>query len=166
MLSSEATRRGERAEAFFREGYNCSQAVFLAFHDLADLDLDASARLSSSFGGGVGRLREICGAVSGALMALGMIAGYSDPKDPEAKAAHYRLVQEFAARFRGKEGSIVCRELLAGIETSEGPVPAERNEEFYRKRPCPRLVRLAAETAAAMLEEKALLPEGERKEPK
>ena len=156
------SRRGDRAEALFREGYNCAQAVFCAFDDLTGFDRETSARLSSSFGGGMGRLREVCGTVSGALLALGLLAGYDDPRDRAAKTRHYRLVQTFAARFREETGSLICRDLLAGIDTSPGPEPEERSEEFYRKRPCLRFVRLAAETAAAMLEEEEAAAGGER----
>ena len=144
---------GERAEALFREGYNCSQAVFCAFGDLTGLDRESSARLSSSFGGGMGRMREICGTVSGALLALGYLQGYADPRDPEAKKRHYARVREFASRFREKNRSIVCRELLRGVETAPGDDPEERTEEYYRKRPCPRLARTAAEILYDMLRE-------------
>ena len=137
------------ARRLFYEGYNCAQAVFCSFCDLTGLDRDAAARLSSSFGGGAGRLRELCGTVSGALLALGLLRGYSDPGDPEAKAAHYRLVQEFARRFREKNGSIVCRELLRDVPTTPGGEPEPRTPEFYARRPC---LRLAGE-AAALLEE-------------
>ena len=154
--------RGDRAEALFREGYNCAQAVFCAFDDLTGLDRETSARLSSSFGGGMGRLREVCGTVSGALLALGLLAGYDDPRDRGSKTRHYRLVQTFAARFREETGSLICRDLLAGVDTAPGPEPEERSEEFYRKRPCLRFVRLAAETAAAMLEEEGTAAGGER----
>ncbi|MBR0142784.1 MAG: C_GCAxxG_C_C family protein [Clostridia bacterium] len=160
------SRRGERAEMLFREGYNCAQAVFCAFDDLTGFDRETSARLSSSFGGGMGRLREACGAVSGALMTLGILLGYTDPKDRRAKADHYRLVQEFAARFRDRNGSIVCRELLAGVDTSPGPEPQERSDEFYQKRPCARLVRQAAEIAAEMLEEAGASAAAERENTK
>ena len=99
----------EEAKRLFLEGYNCAQAVFCAFCDLTGLDVDAAARMASSFGGGMGRLREVCGAVSGALLALGMLRGYDDPHDPGAKAAHYRRVQEFARRFREKKGAAARR---------------------------------------------------------
>ncbi|MCR5041275.1 MAG: C-GCAxxG-C-C family protein [Clostridia bacterium] len=139
----------ERARKLFLEGYNCSQAVFCAFCGDMGMDIETAARLSSSFGGGMGRLREVCGTVSGALLALGYLRGYSDPKDPGAKAEHYKNVREFAARFTEQNGSIVCRELLKGVETSPGGVPEERTPEFYAKRPCLRLVG----DAAAILEE-------------
>lgn len=104
------------AKALFLEGYNCAQAVFCAFGDVTGLDRDTSARLASSFGGGLGRLREVCGAVSGAAMVLGAAKGYANPKDAKAKKEHYERVREFAGRFRDSEGSILCRELLAGAK--------------------------------------------------
>ena len=140
---------GEEAKGLFLEGYNCAQAVFCAFCDETGLDRDMAARLASSFGGGMGRLREVCGTVSGALLALGMLRGYADPKDPQAKADHYRLVQEYARRFRERNGSIVCRELLKNVPVTPGGVPEKRTPEFYARRPC---LRLAGE-AAAILDE-------------
>ena len=139
----------EEAKRLFLQGYNCAQAVFCAFCDETGLDIDAAAKLSSSFGGGMGRLREVCGTVSGALMALGALRGYADPKDPEAKKAHYRLVQEYARRFREKNETIVCRELLKNVPVTPGGTPEERTPEFYARRPC---LRLAGE-AAAILDE-------------
>ena len=141
------------AQRLFREGYNCSQAVFCAFCDETELDTDLAAQLSSSFGGGIGRLREVCGAVSGAMMALGALRGYSDISDPDKKIRHYERVQEFARRFREKNGSIICRELLKGIEVTEGVVPEARTPEFYEKRPCLRLIGEAAAILDDMLAE-------------
>jgi C_GCAxxG_C_C family probable redox protein len=142
----------DEARRLFLAGYNCAQAVFCAFCDETGLTMEQAARLSSSFGGGMGRLREVCGTVSGALMALGAIEGYADPSDPEAKAAHYQLVQEYARRFREKNGSIVCRELLRNVPVTPGSVPEARTKEFYARRPC---LRLAGE-AAAVLDEMLL----------
>jgi C_GCAxxG_C_C family probable redox protein len=139
------TTYGEKAEKLFYEGYNCAQSVLLAFEDLTGLDTKTAAMLSSSFGGGLGRMREVCGAVSGAAMVLGIVRGYSDPDDREAKKAHYRLVQDFCARFSEKNGSIICRELLSGVKTTENGIPEKRTEEYYKKRPCPFLVKNAAE---------------------
>ena len=139
----------EEAKRLFMEGYNCAQAVFCAFCDETGLDIDAAARMASSFGGGMGRLREVCGTVSGALLALGILRGYSDPADPQAKAAHYQMVQEYARRFREKNGTIVCRELLKDVPVNPGGTPEPRTPEFYARRPC---LRLAGE-AAAILDE-------------
>ena len=142
---------GEKAEEFFRQGYNCAQSVLLAFGDITGLEDETALKLSSSFGGGLGRLREVCGAVSGACMALGMIKGYTDPDDREAKKTQYRLVQEFAERFKEKNGSVVCRELLSGVQTEKGRDPEARTADYYQKRPCPKLCRCAAEILDEML---------------
>lgn len=146
---------GERARALFLEGYNCAQAVLCAFTDVTGLDMDTSARLASSFGGGLARLREVCGTVSAAAMVLGMARGYADPKDPQAKKAHYERVRDFAARFKEAEGAIVCRELLARakVDPTPGGDPAARTVEYYQKRPCPELARQAAHIVDLMLEE-------------
>ena len=142
---------GDKAEALFRQGFNCSQSVLCAFGDLTGLDGETAAKLTSSFGGGLGRMREVCGAVSGACMVLGLLRGYSDPKDAAAKREHYHLIQEYAHRFRAQNGSIICRELLNGAGT-EGTEPEARTEQYYKKRPCPALVREAAELVATLLE--------------
>ncbi|MBU5461407.1 C-GCAxxG-C-C family protein [Lachnoclostridium sp. MSJ-17] len=141
----------EKAEALFCEGYNCAQAVLLAFGDITGLDEKTAAMLSSSFGGGLGRMREVCGAVSGASMVLGVLHGYDDPKDSEAKKTHYHLIQEFARRFKEENGSIICRELLSGVKTVGGNDPEARSESYYKKRPCPKLVFQAAEIVDEML---------------
>ena len=128
----------EKARALFLEGYNCAQAVVCAFDDLTGLDREVSARLASSFGGGMGRMREVCGTVSGALIVLGLLCGYADPEDPKAKTEHYHLVQEFARRFREINGTIICRELLKNVKTKPGNDPEARTPEYYASRPCPR----------------------------
>lgn len=148
----------DRAKGLFMEGYNCAQAVFCAFTDVTGLDLETSARLASSFGAGLSRLREVCGTVSAAAMVLGMVRGYSDPADPQAKKAHYALVRDFAARFGEAEGSIVCRELLARANVdlrsiAPGGDPEARTPEYYKKRPCPELAWQAAHILDIMLEE-------------
>ncbi len=151
--------RGNLARENFLAGYGCAQAVLLAFEDVTGLDRSAAASMASSFGGGMGRMREVCGAVSGALMVLGLTTGYSDPHDPAAKNAHYARVRDFAERFKarctenGRAGSIVCRELLAGAHVSPevGGEAEARTAEYYRKRPCPELCALAAEIVQDML---------------
>ncbi|MBR7149399.1 MAG: C_GCAxxG_C_C family protein [Oscillospiraceae bacterium] len=141
--------RAARAEAFFKDGYNCAQAVALAFQDLTGLEEGMLLRVVSSFGGGLGRLREVCGAISGMAFVMGAVRGYDDPKDREGKAAHYKLLQEMAAEFRKRTGSIVCRDLLG--ETTVGGAPEARTEAYYQKRPCGALVRLAAAITAKEL---------------
>lgn len=136
--------RGERAEAYFRDGYNCAQAVVLAYADRMGLDKCQAAKMVSPFGGGMGRLREVCGAVSGMFLVYGAVHGYAELADPDAKRDVYRAVQEMAGRFRKLNGSIVCGKLL-GLPGAQKPEPEERTESFYRKRPCAQLVRIAAE---------------------
>lgn len=150
---------GQTAKELFLEGFNCAQALLGAFDDLTGLDRQTSARLASSFGGGMGRMREVCGTVSGALMVLGLTLGYDDPKDTEAKKAHYHLVQEYARRFRETNGSIICRDLLAGVQTTPGEDPEERTESYYKKRPCPDLVGFAAELLEEILKENDIIKE-------
>jgi C_GCAxxG_C_C family probable redox protein len=136
---------GEKAKQLFMEGYNCSQAVLGAFCEECGLDFDAAMKLSSSFGGGMGRLREVCGAVSGMFMVAGLIYGYDDPTAQEEKAKHYERIQKLAEEFRKENGSIVCRELLGLAEKKSEPKPELRSAEYYKKRPCPEMVKMAAE---------------------
>lgn len=136
--------RKEIAMQNFKEGYNCAQAVLLAYADLIDIDKESLAKIASSFGGGMGRLREVCGAVSGMFMVEGLLHGYSDPSAKDEKMAHYANLQALAAKFKEQNGSIVCRELLGGVQ-STNPKPDERTPEYYKKRPCVELVGMAAE---------------------
>lgn len=129
--------KADQAEALFMSGRNCAQAVLGAFADGFGLDAETAAKVACGLGGGVGRLREVCGAVSGAAMALGLKYG-SD------KAVVYPKVQALAERFRAEAGSIVCRELLEGTQATTGGQSEARTPEYYRKRPCVELVRLAA----------------------
>lgn len=126
----------ERAEALFLSGLNCSQSVFCAFAEEFGMDLETAKKVSCGLGGGVGRLREVCGAVTGATLVLGMRHG------PD-KDAVYPKVQEFCAKFKEECGSIVCRELLAGTGATTGGKADARTNEYYRKRPCVELVKLA-----------------------
>lgn len=144
--------RKEKAMQLFEEGYNCAQSVFLAFEDLHGMEPKAAAALSSSFGGGMGRLREVCGAVSGMFLVAGALYGYDDPKAGEEKMAHYARIQELAAAFEKENGSIVCRELLGLSTKREAPVPEERTAEYYKKRPCKELVGQAAEILEQYIE--------------
>lgn len=145
------TNHGLIAEQNFRSGYNCAQSVVLAFSDVTGLDDKTAAMLASSFGGGMGRLREVCGAVSGAAIVLGLVRGYADPDDREGKKSHYHRVQEFVRRFKEVNGTIICRELLSGVQTAEGKDPERRTDAYYQKRPCPALCRCAAEILDEML---------------
>ncbi len=149
----QSSPRGKAAMDLFLEGYNCSQAVTLAFSDLFDMDRQMLLRMSSSFGGGMGRLREVCGTVSGMFIVIGLLYGYEDPKAFEEKAAHYSRIQELARRFQACQGSIVCREILGLDKKQDSPVPEERTPEYYKKRPCPQLAGMAAVILEQYLEE-------------
>lgn len=131
-----------QAAELFLQGYNCAQAVAVAFSDVTGLSREVSAKLASSFGGGMGRMREVCGAVSGMLMVAGILYGYEGPEEGAAKKEHYTLVQELAAKFREEAGSIICREILKNPPSD--PAPSPRTEEYYRQRPCARMVWIAA----------------------
>lgn len=132
------------AKDLFKEGYNCSQAVLLAFAEECGLDEKTAAAVASSFGGGMGRLREVCGTVSGMFLAAGILYGYTEPKDYEGKKEHYARIQELAHTFKEKNGSIICRELLGLKDASLSPVPEKRTDEYYKKRPCMELAGYAA----------------------
>ena len=139
--------RGERAAQLFLQGYNCAQAVAVAFSDLTGISPELSAKMASSFGGGMGRLREVCGAVSGMLLVTSLLYGYDKPEDTQGKKELYALVQSLAEQFRQQNGSIICRELLNNPPSDPNPSP--RTAEYYAKRPCCKMVM----TAAKLLDE-------------
>ena len=139
----------DRAAEYFEAGYNCAQSVFLAFTDLTGMDTKAAARLASPFGGGMGRLREVCGALTAAFMVTGILRGYDDPGATEHKAALYADIQGMAQRFAAENGSIICRELIGEAAGAPGPVPAARTPAFSHSRQCA----LYVENAARMLDE-------------
>lgn len=145
--------RPEKAKELFEGGCNCCQAVFCAFLEETNLTKDEALRLSAGFGGGFGRLREVCGAVSGMTMVLSNKFASTDPNNHEEKAALYALIQKAAGEFREENGSIICRELLGLAEKSSAPVPEERTKEYYKKRPCSELVECAAKIAEKYLNE-------------
>ena len=127
----------EKAKELFLEGYNCAQAVVGAFSDDVGLDFDTAMRLASSFGAGMGRLREVCGAVSGSFMILGLKVGYNSPDDKDGKIRHYKLIQDVAERVCEEKGSIICREILGKrADKKESHVPDDRTSEYYKTRPC------------------------------
>ena len=134
-----------KASENFISGYNCAQSVFLAFAEDLGFDKETALKLSSSFGGGMGRLREVCGAVSSMFAIAGLKAGYTTPNDDEVKAKHYELIQTLAVDFKSKFGTIICRELLELPEGKDLPTPSKRTEEYYQTRPCEAFVRYAAE---------------------
>ena len=129
------SNKTEKAKELFKSGYNCSQSVIGVFCEELGLDFETAMKISSSFGGGMGRMREVCGAVSGMFMVLGLAYSSADGST-ENKTQQYKRVQELAQKFKEKNGSIICRELLAGVETSTSPTPSERSETYYKKRPC------------------------------
>ena len=133
---------GIKAAELFLGGYNCAQAVAVAFCDLTGLEEKQAAKMASSFGGGMGRLREVCGAVSGMLLVLGILDGYDDPTNDAAKRELYSRVQALAREFREENGSIICRELLDNPPADPNPTP--RTADFYTQRPCARMVLTAA----------------------
>lgn len=136
----------ELAIQYFKSGCNCAQAVFLAFTDYTGFDEKTALRLAAPFGGGLGRQREICGAVSGMCLVAGALYGYDDTEDKSAKAAHYGTVQALCALFRERAGgSIICRDLLGSEGKDTASTPSDRTAAYYQKRPCIELVGIAAE---------------------
>ena len=146
--------RGQLAKAYFEQGYNCAQAVLMAFEDRTGMDADTAARTASSFGGGMGRMREVCGAVSGAYLALGIIQGYDKPEDKAGKDRQYAMVREFADRFKERNGidTIICRELLSGVPHTDGGQSEARTDAYYKRRPCSELCALSAEVLAELID--------------
>lgn len=152
--------REERARENFLRGMNCAQSVFLAFSDLFGMDERTALKISAPFGGGMGRMREVCGALSGCLMAAGMLFYDADNLTVQERSALYAREQELASRFRARNGSIICRELLAGVAHDSSPQAEERTAEYYRKRPCPELCAAAAAMFEKYLIEQGVLPAG------
>ncbi len=135
----------DKACELFAGGLNCAQSVFVAFTDVTGMDRDLAMRLSSSFGGGMGRMREVCGACSAMFMVAGVLYGPDESFSHEDKTQHYKRIQELAANFKEKHGTIICRELLKELSVTSTPEPEKRTEKYYKVRPCIRFVRTAAE---------------------
>lgn len=146
------TRKEKAMQSFF-DGYNCSQCMILAFEDLITIDLDTALKIASPFGGGMGRLREVCGSVSGMFMVLGYILGYNKPDDYEGKKALYEHIQELARRYEQANGSIICRNLLGLTEKRQDAAPEKRTAEYYKNRPCAEKIGSAAEILETYLKE-------------
>ena len=147
--------RKEKAMQSFLDGYNCSQCMILAFEDLINIDVQQALKIASPFGGGMGRMREVCGTVSGMAFLAGAISPAVDPSNLEERKANYALVQRFADTFRSENGNIVCRRLLgleSMVERAETPMPSERTAEYYKKRPCVEYVGCAARIVAEYLQ--------------
>lgn len=144
------------AADLFVSGCNCAQAVFAAFADVMNMEKDTALKLSSSFGGGMGRMREVCGAVSGMFMVAGYLYGTTDKDGEKEKAEHYALIQEMARRFKEKNNTIICRELLGNLKaaSSTSPTPDKRCPEYYNTRPCLKFVLDAVEIMEEIIKER------------
>ena len=136
----------DKGEQLFRAGYNCAQSVFGAFSDTTGIDFNTAVKMSASFGGGFGRLREVCGAACGMTLVYGCLFGYTAPDDYEAKKTNYAGERELMETFREQNGSIICRDILGDLANEEtGGAPTPRTEEFYTKRPCIKCIRTACD---------------------
>ena len=141
MTNQEIEQRVERAKTLFRQGFNCSQSVFAACADLYGIkDETLALRLSASFGGGIGRMRQTCGAACGMFMLAGLENGSAIEGDAEGKKQNYALVQELAFKFKSENGSLICSELLGIAPKPQEPTPEARTEAYYQKRPCVEMV--------------------------
>ncbi len=141
MTQQEIEQRVERAKELFHQGFNCSQSVFAACADLYGIDNEELAlRLSASFGGGIGRMRQTCGAACGMFILAGLENGSATPHDAERKMQNYALVQDLANQFKEENGSLICSELLGIPPKPQNPMPEARTEAYYQKRPCAEMV--------------------------
>lgn len=154
---AETERRVEMGIGYFKQGYNCSQSVTLAFADWYNVPQELMARMSASFGGGIGRMRETCGSACGMFMLAGLQVA-TPYADQEVKKKNYEVVQRLAAAFKAETGSLICRELLQGYikNVNTNPTPEARTDEYYKKRPCVRMVELAIRTYMKYLQENNL----------
>ncbi len=155
MTPEEITRRQDIAEDLFKQGFNCAQAVTAACADIYGINQDLALRLSASFGGGIGRMRQTCGAACGMFLLAGLQTGSSTPHDADGKQYNYTVVQQLAETFRQENGSLICSELLGltphpSQPTTHGsqpiahdPKPEPRTDTYYKKRPCVEMVRSA-----------------------
>ena len=143
----------DKACDLFAGGLNCAQSVFVAFCDVTGMDKETALKISSSFGGGMGRLREVCGTCSAMFMIVGLLYGLGEGYTFEDKAEHYKRVQELAAQFKEVHNTIICRELLKGLKVTSDPTPERRTEKYYKVRPCIKFVRTASEILDKYLEE-------------
>ena len=141
MTHQEIEERVEKAKALFKQGFNCSQSVFAACADIYGINDKALAlRISASFGGGIGRMRQTCGAACGMFMLAGLENGSAVEGDAEGKKQNYALVQDLAANFTKENGSLICSELLGIAPKPQDPTPEARTEAYYQKRPCAEMV--------------------------
>lgn len=157
-MQIDANERVRLAQEFFMQGYNCTSAVVLAFEDILNVDRDTLERLSIGLGGGVGRLREVCGTVNAMAVVAGTFASLDGKTHQQQKKDTYSIVQELAGAFREENGSIICRELM-GLRAGEkqDPMPQERNAEYYKSRPCLKLVACSARIIAEYVKKNSQL---------
>lgn len=151
-MEDRMTERIERAVELFKSGYNCSQSVVAAFADMYGFTQEQALHMSASFGGGIGRMRQTCGAACGMFLLAGLEKCAIEGSDRESKAANYKLVQELAEEFKKRNGSMICAELLKLKKTEVSSVPEDRTEQYYAKRPCAKMVEVAATIWAEYLE--------------
>ena len=137
--------RKEQAIEYFKQGYNCTQAVVLTFKDVLTIDAEELCKIASPFGGGISRMRETCGAVTGMVLVLGNLVGYSTPETGEKKHELYKKTQEILKIFENRYGSLTCGKLLNLTQKHDDPKPSTRTQSFYLNRPCTELIGGAAE---------------------
>lgn len=154
MTNDEIEQKKHQSVEFFKSGYNCSQAVLMAYAQHYDIDVVTASKLATSFGGGMGRLREVCGAVSGMFLVLGLEYPFTDTADKNSKNENYKAVQDCANEFKSVMGSYICADLLQIKHVPQPPVSSERNEAYYKTRPCTRCVALAAEIVGRKISNK------------
>ncbi len=160
MDSQEIMRRQDLAEKLFKQGFNCSQAVFAACADLYQINQSLALRLAASFGGGIGRMRQTCGAACGMFMLAGLQTGSITPHDAAGKQHNYAVVQQLAEAFKKENGSLICSDLLGlntsapatDIQSATHPQPEARTDTYYKKRPCVEMVRSAVKIYLEALE--------------
>ena len=151
-MDEERRERREKARSLFESGYNCAQATLLAFEDVLPYSREELAKMSCSFGGGMARLREVCGACSGMFLAAGLLYGYEDTGLGGKKGEHYRLIQELGLEFERRNGTMICRELLGFAGRHDSPEPTERTPDFYQHRKCGEFIMSAADILEAYME--------------
>ncbi|MDO4418759.1 MAG: C-GCAxxG-C-C family protein [Ruminococcus sp.] len=145
--------KADRAKELFQKGYNCAQATFGAFAEDYGLDINVAMTLSAGLGGGIGRLRETCGAVTGATLAVSLAMGSFDLNNPDAKTRVYSEIRKVVEIFESETGTIVCADMLGVSRRGDGAEAEARTPEYYKKRPCAELVYLAASAAEKIISE-------------
>lgn len=155
MTEQEIQQRVDKAVALFKQGFNCSQSVFAACADIYGIEDQALAlRLSASFGGGIGRMRQTCGAACGMFLLAGLHNGSATPHDADGKKQNYALVQDLAAQFKAENGSLICSELLGIAPKQQDPQPEARTDAYYQKRPCVEMVATAVRIFLSTIDHK------------